>query len=591
MVTVKKKHKWTNKDTIITSVVVIISIIALVLIILSNYICFSNGQARAKNGQCCPYGATIYREQCYSTDCTGVRNKNGVCCIYGVTNTYKINCINAQCPKTDVVKGVCCLYGKTHFGANCLLSSCNATRTLYSICCHNGLASNDESCNQTCANGPNTYNGGCCDYGVANNNMYCKTKKCANGAYTNNGKCCTNGATVRKKKCNIQCNSVNHIMTTYRGNQLCCPNGINAYGEAGMACKTVVCNNVHSAVTLYGKCCPNGIADNNIYCNKTCSNPKSLHTLSGECCPQKYGLNNNKKCYTTTCNNKKGYYRSRGGVCCTNGINITGVCNQPCPKYGSNTSYGKCCPHKIAPGVYNSYMICNQTCTTGKGNNLKQNIDNGITFTNNEHSIMGQCCKSGLTTRSWKYCNSICKSITVKLYNEPELAADKDNAMNKNHKYGPSPNKQPSGINRKGIIDGNGIQHQDINKQHLSTGKCCEYGMTDLKKACFTTSCPAPKARLVNNSKVCCMATSNRKNCKTQTVMNLISDMQQYGIIRGAMAYKCGNEGVCGYNPLKCAPNCSKPVSYFCNCCQGKNACLTTWGFGLCGTKVGGICL
>ena len=726
-----KKHKWSQKDTIITAVVVSICIIIVVFMLLLKYICFSNGQPKADNGQCCPYGVTRHRKQCYLTKCTGVRNKNGICCPNGVTKTYKINCINTECPPDDVVNGICCLYGKTHFKINCILTECDGTRTVDDVCCNNGLADNDATCNQPCPEGSNSFNGKCCGHGVAENNTQCKTKACEEYDYTHSGMCCTNGATVNKRVCNIPCiNGIYNIGTTQLGKQICCPNGINDNAKnASTMCKTMTCNKPDAEVSQYGKCCLNGVATNNIYCKQTCADPKSVYTISGQCCPPQYGLNNANKCYTTTCDVKKGESRDKNGVCCTNGVDVSGICNDPCPKYGSNTNYGKCCPHGIAPGVYSSYKLCNQTCTTVKGskavnaaqNNTKiqdkksggsgkkesgkksgkqsgdkkEDIDTTATFTHGEHSVMGQCCKSGLTTKSWKYCNEVCRSITVTFANKTELQEEKEQAMNKTHQYLPEaeqaiiaygeefaslmfpiyknyikPYVQPyvqefkkdiidpmmaqiqhieedaenilpyegkvlnmflkiehvlhpmnplyninsDGDSKKGskkgskrgkpsggsgaaklsskvsgAANGSGKQHRDLNAQHLSTGVCCTYGMTANEKACFTTSCPKPKDRLLNNSKVCCNATEGKKNCKTETIQNLITDIERSGVLLGAVAYKCGNRGVCGYNKLKCAPNCTKQVSFFCGCCAGDNTCLTDI-LGACGTKWGGVC-
>jgi hypothetical protein len=50
---------------------------------------------------------------------------------------------------------------------------------------------------------------------------------------------------------------------------------------------------------------------------------------------------------------------------------------------------------------------------------------------------MGQCCKSGLTTRSWKFCNEVCRSVTATFTNQSELEEEKEQAMDQTHQFLP----------------------------------------------------------------------------------------------------------------------------------------------------------
>lgn len=759
------KNKLPKKSQIILSVVIVIIFLIIIISILvplyTKDKCPNPSSKMADNGQCCPYGATQYNKQCYLTDCTGienkngvagVRNKNGICCTNGITHEtingvpIDLNCLSEKnCPASKQLNNICCTYGITNFKINCYLSYCDSkSRTLYGKCCKNGLAKNDLSCNKTCEDGENTFSGGCCEYGVAEDTKYCKTKECA--YYTKKGKCCSKNVTANGSNCNITCNHDENIFTTISHKQICCPYGINEdvkndAKDASTICYSNSCKGIDAQRTANGACCTNGVTVGQKHCVLKCA-INSVNTISGACCPDSYGLTkDNKKCYSTPCNVKEDHVRSISGLCCTGKyLAVNGACIDPCPRGGSNTIYsGKCCPHGIAPGISNSFKICNQTCTTQRGgsglSNIKSkaqgnsnlqddkashasalsakaaakqptkgpngganapNVRSGsATITNIQHDILGNCCISGLTTKSWNYCNSVCRSVTKTMSDYSTLKEDKSQLESRIHNMGgiasvigdlrqdyenfikkvgsdlPIYNKyikpyikefeddfikpleqqiehaeenfehilpyggkffeimtkfehilnpmnplfagagggrgSKKGDKKNGnsgklkngsggsgkLKNGSGIQqthaHKDLNKQHLSTGICCTYGKTYSEKACFTTNCSKPKERLINNSKVCCNATVNKKNCKTETIKTLISDIQRSGVLLGAVAYKCANAGVCGYDKLKCAPNCDKQVSYFCACCTGNNTCLTDI-FGICGTMDFGVC-
>jgi len=257
-----------------------------------------------------------------------------------------------------------------------------------------------------CINGQQkTKTGECCSLGATMKRNACYKTTCPIGERNKFGHCCPKGLTsIPHYGSNLNCLSGtagNYIAEPDNGHGVYCLYGKTYYGNYCYLepCQHSIYQTPSSPRTVYNstKCCLNGLAPNEEYCNDLNCDTKMVN-YTGKCC--KYGpeKGNTKICNKAIKRNgHRQWWRPKkncktfgvSGTCCTNGL--TGennkYCNEKC-KHGGLTLKGDCCKY----GANKNQTKCFESKCKDES-----------------RTISGLCCgKEGVAIIS-SHCNSICQ--------------------------------------------------------------------------------------------------------------------------------------------------------------------------------------
>lgn len=256
-----------------------------------------------------------------------------------------------------------------------------------------------------CINGQQkTKTGECCPLGATMKRNACYKTTCPIGSRNKFGHCCISGLTsISHYGSNLNCLSgtdSNYIAEPNGGKGVYCLYG-KTYSHVHChlePCQRSIYQTKSSPRTVYNstKCCLNGLAPDELYCNDSNCDPKMVN-YTGKCCKYGPAKGNTKICNKPIkINGHRQWWRPKkncktfgvSGTCCTNGL--TGLhnsfCNEKC-NHGGLTLKGVCCKY----GANNNKTKCFESKCKG-----------------DSRTISGLCCGKEGAAVSRSHCNAAC---------------------------------------------------------------------------------------------------------------------------------------------------------------------------------------